>query len=251
MAGREGADMSTRRAGTQEVTIGERLRSVRAELDLNQVDVARAIGLTQASIAAYETNARRPPLTVLLALEHTLRVSHRWMLDGRGETFVSAGPARPTIVASSDDLDRMTRLEGRDRFHAVPYLRDPAAAGQGAIMEDQVEGYCVIHESVAPDPEFVRCVRVSGDSMAPTLTDGSIVAVDVSPIRLRNLEGRIVCSRTSDGTVVIKRLRVRDRFALLFSDNPDQQAFAPLVVDLREMPDPIIGQVIWAWVDLR
>ncbi len=243
--------MSGRRAGTDDVTIGERLRAVRTELDLNQTEMARAIGLTQASIAAYETNSRRPPLPVLLALEHTLRISHEWVLDGQGSSFVNAGPARPTIVTSPEELSSIDRLEGHDRYYAVPYLRDPAAAGDGLIMEEQVEGYCVIHERVAPHPESVRCVRVSGDSMAPTLTDGSIVAVDVTPIRLRNLEGRIVCSRTGDGTVVIKRLRVRDRFALLFSDSPDQHTFAPLVVDLREVADPIIGQIIWAWVDLR
>jgi phage repressor protein C with HTH and peptisase S24 domain len=133
----------------------------------------------------------------------------------------------------------------------VPYLRDAAAAGAGRIMEEQVEGYCIIHRRVAPRPEGIRCVRVSGDSMAPTLTDGSIVAVDISPIPMRALEGRIVCSRTPDGAVAIKRLRARSHYALLFSDSEDQARFPPIVVDLRELPEPIIGQVIWAWVDLR
>jgi phage repressor protein C with HTH and peptisase S24 domain len=104
---------------------------------------------------------------------------------------------------------------------------------------------------VAPRPEALRCVRISGDSMAPTLTDGSIVAVDVSPVPIRALQGRIVCSRTGDGGVVIKRLRLRERYALLFSDNEDQVRHPPIVVDLREVEEPIIGQVIWAWVDLR
>jgi SOS-response transcriptional repressor LexA len=232
-------------------TPGERLKSVRTELRLSQAEMAQAIGITQSSIAAYEGRRRAIPRPVLLALEHRFRINHEWVLRGVGERLTSARPVKPVIATNPKELESLRRLEGEDRYYAVPYLRDPAAAGAGLIMEEQVEGYCVIHQRVAPHPERIRCVRISGDSMAPTLTDGSIVAIDTIPIPLRNLEGRIVCSRTPDGTVVIKRLRVRNHFALLFSDNEDQQTFPPIVLDLRELEDPVIGQVIWAWVDLR
>jgi transcriptional regulator with XRE-family HTH domain len=241
---------AAKRRGTA-AGIGERLRAVRKELGLNQQELADGVGLTQSTIAAYEGEQRPPPLPVLLAVERVFRVNHDWLLTGVGPRFTEAAPARPVIVTNRQELESLKRLEGEDRYYAVPYLRDPAAAGSGLIMEEQVEGYCIIHDRVAPHPERLRCVRISGDSMAPTLTDGSIVAVDVTPVPLRNMEGRIVCSRTNDGSVVIKRLRVRNHFALLFSDNEDQRAFPPLVVDLRELPEPVVGQVIWAWVDLR
>jgi phage repressor protein C with HTH and peptisase S24 domain len=213
--------------------------------------MADAIGVTQSSIAAYEGGRRSPPLPVALALEHVFRIGQNWLMTGEGQRFLSGMHKQPTVVTSSAQWRELTRIEGEDQYHAVPYLRDAAAAGSGLIMEEQVEGYCIIHKRVAPDPEKIRCVRISGDSMAPTLTDGSIVAVDITPVPLRNLEGRIVCSHTSDGMVVIKRLRIRSHFALLFSDNPDQRTFPPLVVDLRELEDPVVGQIIWAWVDLR
>jgi len=218
---------------------------------MTQADVAQAIGVTQSSIAAYESNARHPPTPVLMAIEHQLRINRGWLLTGEGECFGAARPSRPVIVASAQELNKLRALEGDDQYYVVPYLRDAAAAGAGLVMEEQIEGYCIIHRRVAPKPESIRCVRISGDSMAPTLTDGSIVAVDISPLPIRALRNRIVCSRTPDGTVVIKRLRLRDHYALLFSDNDDQQRFPPIVVDLRELEEPIIGQVIWAWVDLR
>jgi transcriptional regulator with XRE-family HTH domain len=243
--------MGAMNARSGALTVGERLRAARAELGLNQSELAAAIGITQSSIGAYESNSRRPPLPVLLALEHVCRISHDWVLSGAGRPMVGAGPTKPVIVTSPAELNRLRRLEGEEQYYAVPYLRDPAAAGAGLVMEEQVEGYCIIHRRVAPRPETIRCVRLSGDSMAPTLTDGSIVAVDITPVPVRNLEGRVVCSRTSDGSVVIKRLRVRNHFALLFSDNEDQRTFPPIVLDLRELEDPVIGQIIWAWVDLR
>ncbi len=232
-------------------TVGERLRAARRELGLNQSEFAEGVGVTQSTVAAYETDRREPPLPVLLALEHRFRINHKWVLEGSGERFTGVRPARPVIVTDQKELKGIRRLEGEDQYYAVPYLRDAAAAGAGLVMEEQVEGYCIIHRRVAPRPETIRCVRISGDSMAPTLTDGSIVAVDITPIPMRALENRIVCSRTGEGTVVIKRLRIRRPYALLFSDNEDQKRHPPLIVDLREVEDPIIGQVIWAWVDLR
>ncbi len=233
-------------------SVGERLRAVRKALGMNQTELAGAVGITQSSVAAYESDERKPPLPVLLALEHVLRVNHKYVLEGDGTPIVSAGkPEKPTILADDRDLQRLERAEGAEPYYLVPYLRDAASAGTGLIMDEQVAGYCVIHRRVAPNPERLRCVRISGDSMAPTLTDGSIVAVDVTPVPIHVLEGKIVCSRTVEGGVVIKRLRVRGRYALLFSDNEDRHSYPPIVVDLRELEEPIVGQVVWAWVDLR
>jgi len=244
-------DMGSTQNSTPPRTPAERLRRARAELGLNQTEFGRQVGITQSTVAAYEAGQREPPLPVLLAMEHRLRINHEWVLQGVGEPFTHAGPARPVITTSPEELRSLRLLEGEDQYYAVPYLRDAAAAGAGLIMEDQVEGYCIIHRRVAPHPETIRCVRIAGQSMAPTLTDGSIVAVDITPLPLRAVEGKVVCSRTPDGTVVIKRLRQRGHYVLLFSDNEDQRAYPPIVVDLRELEDPIIGQVIWAWVDLR
>ncbi|MHC4788201.1 MAG: XRE family transcriptional regulator [Planctomycetota bacterium] len=243
--------MGTGKAANDLCGVGGRLRSVRAELGLSQTELAEAVGVTQSTIGAYDADSRPPPLPVALALEHVVRINHRWLLEGVGERRTGPRLTRPVIVTSQEELRALRRLEGEDHYYAVPYLRDPAAAGAGLVMEEQVAGYCIIHRRVAPRPETIRCVRISGDSMAPTLTDGSIVAVDITPVPLRNLEGRIVCCRTGEGAVVIKRLRVRNHFALLFSDNEDQRTFPPIVLDLRELEDPVIGQVIWAWVDLR
>lgn len=243
--------MARKRRKAGPASPGARLRAARKELGLNQTELAEAVGITQSSVAAYEAGSRRPPLPVLLAMELRLRISHEWVLEGTGERIAGPGVARPVIITDPGQLGPLHQLEGEEAYYAVPYLRDPAAAGAGLIMAEDVAGYCVIHRRVAPHPERLRCVRISGDSMAPTLTDGSIVAVDVTPVPLRNLQGRIVCSRTADGGVVIKRIRVRNHFALLYSDNENQITFPPIVIDLRELPEPIIGQVIWAWVDLR
>ncbi|NLW51194.1 MAG: helix-turn-helix domain-containing protein [Candidatus Brocadiaceae bacterium] len=240
------------RTDTKEpVSVGQRLRRARADLGLRQVEMARAVGVTQSSIAAYETDRRQPPLPVALAFEHVFRISHRWLLHAQGERLVRAGPLRPAILACARERRALEDGTDADRYIAVPCLRDPADAGAETITTEQIEEYCLMRQRVAPHPQRVRCLRIRGDAMAPTLPEGSTVAVDTTPVPLRNLEGRVVCARTPEAPVVVRRLRLRDPYALLFSENPDQQAHPPIIVDLRDRPDPVVGQVTWAWVDLR
>jgi SOS-response transcriptional repressor LexA/DNA-binding XRE family transcriptional regulator len=239
--------------------IGKRLKTARKQLGLSQAAMAAELGLPQSTLADYELDRYAIPHDVCLAIEYKFGINHDWVLTGKGEQFLAAEPRtggaapvlRPVIVTGKAELERLEQLEGRDRYYAIPYLRDAAAAGTGRIVEDEVEGYCIIHERVAPRPQNLRCVRVSGDSMSPALTDGSIVAVDITRRNPKQLEGRIVCARVSEDEVVLKRLRLRGRYALLFSDNEDQHKYPPIVVDMSERPDLLIGQVVWAWVDLR
>jgi len=185
------------RTDTKEpVSVGQRLRRARADLGLRQVEMARAVGVTQSSIAAYETDRRQPPLPVALAFEHVFRISHRWLLHAQGERLVRAGPLRPAILACARERRALEDGTDADRYIAVPCLRDPADAGAETITTEQIEEYCLMRQRVAPHPQRVRCLRIRGDAMAPTLPEGSTVAVDTTPVPLRNLEGRVVCART-------------------------------------------------------
>jgi SOS-response transcriptional repressor LexA len=84
--------------------------------------------------------------------------------------------------------------------------------------------------------------------MIPTLTDGTIVAVDRTRRDPREANGRIVCAQ-SEGGCAIKRWRVTGSHVILESDNP---AYAPIVLEPDEVDaGALLGVVIWAWVDLR
>ena len=250
-------------------TIGQRLKLARYDLlGISQAKMAADLGVPQTTLADYELD-RYPASRLLgLAIEYKYGISHTWILEGKGPRRTATPPrsagaeqaagavvreiaAQPIIITDKSELARLDSLEGRDRYYAVPYLRDAAAAGSGRIVEDAIEGYCIIHERVAPRPENLRCVRVSGESMVPVLTEGSIVAVDITLNTPRLVDGKIVCARVSEDEVVIKRLQLQHPYALLFSENPDQDRHPPVVVDLSENKDAVIGQVVWAWVDLR
>ncbi len=159
--------------------------------------------------------------------------------------------AAPIIL--TDDPEDMYSLEGREVYRAIPYMADAAAAGSGRLMREEVAGYVVVHERIARRPENLVAVRITGESMKPTLPDGSIVAIDLTKKNPSNLNGRIVCARLEDGEVLIKRLEIDGDHVLLKSDNIYEPQYTTTVVDLGpevNVDDAIIGKVIWAWVDL-
>ncbi len=61
-------------------SIAERLISLRAKYNFSQTDVAKQIGVTPATISAYENQERNPSLDKLIALADIFHVSTDYIL---------------------------------------------------------------------------------------------------------------------------------------------------------------------------
>jgi len=132
----------------------------------------------------------------------------------------------------------------------VPVTRSPvrASAGPGAIPGDETQ-----RPYFAFDPRWLKAItgspssklsviRVEGDSMAPTLSAGDDILVDLAdgPERLRD---GIYVLRV-DGTLLVKRLAIHPvgRRVTVQSDNPAYGDLPDCGLDEIEC----IGRVIWA-----
>ena len=131
----------------------------------------------------------------------------------------------------------------------VPVKRSPvrASAGPGAIPYDQAgKAYFAFDESwlkslTASPSGRLSIIRVEGDSMAPTLSAGDDILVDLAdgPERLRD---GIYVLRV-DGTLLVKRLAIHPvgRRVTVQSDNPAYGDLPDCGLDEIEC----IGRVIW------
>ncbi len=132
----------------------------------------------------------------------------------------------------------------------IPVTRSPvrASAGPGAIPDDETQ-----RPYFAFDPRWLKgltgspssklsVIRVEGDSMAPTLSAGDDILVDLAdgPERLR--DGIYVLK--VDGTLLVKRLAIHPvgRRVTVQSDNPAYGDLPDCGLDEIEC----IGRVIWA-----
>ena len=124
----------------------------------------------------------------------------------------------------------------------IPFAADirlAAGSGQPVWNETAEMAISVARSALAPwaRPERLRCVRVAGDSMAPTIRDGDLVVLDSG--RAEPLDGQVFGVRTDEG-LIVKRLRRNDDRWYLESDNPAHE-LRPVTGD-----DRIVGQVAWS-----
>ena len=89
--------------------------------------------------------------------------------------------------------------------------------------------------------ESMRLMRVTGESMRPTLEDNDMVLVDLS--RTDILVGRIYVVRM-DKEIVVKRLEKKPGKLVLVSDN--RALYEPLEIDVGEYVNvEVLGRVVW------
>ena len=116
-----------------------------------------------------------------------------------------------------------------------------AAAGAGAEVLAESRASHIRMEphwlrSHALNPDFCDVISVSGDSMEPTLPDGSSILVDRASTELR--DGAIFVVQSGEG-LAVKRVRAMNDVWILVDDNP---ARSPVPLDLSDI---VIGEVRW------
>ena len=244
-----------------------KIKDLRAELALSQDRLARRLRVTKKTVAEWE-QGRQPPSPeralqmARLAAPGALR---RWftafalqrigadtplVLDALAPGRTARGGQRPLpsaelrLIAPADWDDRFRALERLDHYVPIPVLRDAAAAGSPReISEADIDGYALIYYAWCPNPANFTCVRVRGDSMAPILHDGALVAIDHVQRDPLLLHQKMVAAR-HEGGVTIKWLERRPDNALALV--PENKSY-PSVLLPRTPDNPVVGLVAWWW----
>jgi Peptidase S24-like len=130
----------------------------------------------------------------------------------------------------------------------VPRLDVGAAAGAGAFDGDERGGGHIafdpawLRRVARGAPELLSIIRVAGDSMVPTLTDGDDILVDRGDAVARLRDGIYVLR--IEGALVVKRLSLNPaaRTLSIRSDNPAYPGWPDCDPDAVD----IVGRVVWA-----
>ena len=189
--------------------IGGRIRRRRKELGLTQAGLASLAGVNQGFISQIErgeANAR--PRTV-------------------DALSVALNLPQGVLIGGGADHDTPQPLETREvpLFGSIP-------AGPPSESQEQLEMFPVLRHQWSPD---YFCLRLSFDSMEPTLKPGDIVLVHYRPdVEPEHVQGRI-CACLVDGQPTLKRVSVEHqngrRIVILRGDNPQ---VAPRVIDASQ-----------------
>lgn len=197
--------------------IGQRIRYYRLRLGLNQTQLARRANVNQGFLSEIERGRRRPSPSSLRAIAVALEVA----------------PA--VLIGDGLEHDTPQPLDTRDLplFGAIP-------AGPPAETQEQLEMFPVLRHLWARDRYILR---LTFDSMEPTLKPGDLVLVEYRPdVDPEHVQGHI-CACLVDGTPTLKRVSVErqrgSRVVILRGDNPN---VPPILVD--ESHDFVIQGIV-------
>ncbi|QGP79242.1 S24 family peptidase [Sphingobium sp. CAP-1] len=213
-----------------------------AERGENYADLSRLIGRNPAYIQQFIKRGTPRKLD-----EDDRHVLARYfgvpdaMLGGGAAAREVAPDSRPRGVPASAPA-----LRGVPSVVAVPRLALGASAGGGTLDDDERAAGLMAFDvrwlrHLGVQPQRVSIIRVDGESMAPTLSDGDDIMVDHDDDARRLRDGVYVLRL--DGVLMVKRIAIgplRGRFSVV-SDNPHYPDWAdidPALVD-------IVGRVVW------
>ena len=221
-------------------------------------ELADKLGIVRQNITSARKNNKVPDRWVSLACIK-YGYFHKWIYKGEGpknlqdlnDTF--ADRLRPIWAGVK------AQAQG-DEYLSVPLCDGKVQAGEeGGVLFDQVVDVYPFKQSWVEarfgkgdkHRDALFLVRVRGDSMVPTISQGELVLVDTHENeRLSITNGKIYLVRMPDGHVTIKRLvgyKTDLSYKIMaISDNPGNPPFEFDLDPGRALQWHVLGRVRWA-----
>lgn len=221
----------------------DRLVAIRQHLRLSQKAIAKRLGVDVTSWQRYESGKIEPraePLQKLIEMGFNAN----WILSGAGEMLLQANKE-----PAGDDAQWLENEVMRMGYVYVPRFNVEAAAGSGAVVEDELPSRNIafqrswLHREFGANPADLVALQARGDSMLGRIHDGDILLIDTSEPKLRS--GRQVYAFTHEGLLYVKYIEAKlDGGLIVSSDNGD--VYPPQQISREDAQSvKIIGRVLW------
>lgn len=144
------------------------------------VELADFLGVSKQNLSAWRS---RNSINVNAIVDKLPELNRSWLLTGEGEMLRADKTLDQPMEFALDEMDKALEVAERMGVELIPMYTEPFRAGnQGhnLIEEwDEVESVWAI-----PDTHATRLAPVRGNSMEPTLLDGSAVAIKRMEFRI-------------------------------------------------------------------
>jgi len=213
--------------------IGERIAARRAELGLSQTQLAKAVGLSQATIGKLESGISSGS-SHLHRFARVLHTTAEYLSGEIDDPSAGALPA-PTPEQIAEHLG----------MKLIPEINLDFALGGGAFIDGPIETTMVPFRKDWLDrisrygPADVFLTRGDGDSMMPTILDEDDILVNRAD-RIITRQDRIWAIAYGDLATIKRVRRTATGSFLLMSDNT---AVSP--IEAAEDEIHVVGRVIW------
>jgi SOS-response transcriptional repressor LexA len=239
-----------------------RIVELRQRLDLSQTAFGHRLHSSAMAVSRWERGAQEPPSHSFIEMGNLAGDPQCWYFWGRAglrnEDVMRVMPQmrRRLRQAQSHDLEIARAGSGQRKtveklqLVAIPLLRTVAAShgekGDSiALLHDApADNVIAAPKEWCPHPASTSCLRVQGHSMAPTIGDGYIVAVDSSQTDRSKLDGKIVIAWNKDAGLTVSRFRRYDHTETL---QPENSQYHSITLGNRQNKWKVVAKVLW-WI---
>ena len=218
------------------------IERLRQRLRLNQAGLARLLNVSPMAVSRWERAVNEPEASYYIHMGTLAGDPDCWYFWQRAG--LPASDLKRALRKSRANRTAHSALEDLES-HSVPLLGLTAGTNGPGDNESNVEQSPAVAKLMAPaawndHATSVRCLRISGDGMAPLIGDGSIVAADLAQFDPAKLYNFIVLAWHKDFGLMVRRLKKLGAAEVLVADA--DRGGNPIALDRNWR---ILGRIIW------
>lgn len=217
------------------VDISKVLKDIILKSGMEQERFGETIGLKKAAFNNYVQGRRELPKSVISKMMEVHGINPAVFFDKDAPLYI-----RDISGANINNLPN-NLIPVEPNFVKIPII-GVIACGDPILAEENIEGYTYEFAEYLPKGE-IFALRAKGDSMEPTIMNGSKVLVRAQT-DVENGEIAAVLVN-GDEEATLKRVKKQDGIIFLMPDNPSHK---PIIVSPSN-PARIIGKVVRAIMD--
>lgn len=209
------------------MSVGNRIRQRRLELGLSGEEVGKMLGVNKTTVYRYEKGEiDKMPIEVVEKLSVALRTTP------------------DVIMGWNTDASTPTNLVpiNRASIVSIPIL-GTIKCGQPILAEENITGYREELSDRLPSGNLFY-LKSQGDSMVPTIPEGSLVLIREQPTVEYGEVAAVLVNGDTEAT--LKRVKKQGDIVMLIADNPD---YPPYVIT-KDNPARIIGKAVLVSTEL-
>lgn len=228
------------------MSFSKRLKLAMSQAGLTQGRLAKSVGLAQSSVNKLLNGANGSRKSVEIAT--ALGVRPEWLTTGEE-------PMRPEDKEQRNIQE--TRLKAKvwediekdsDEFMEIPVLNVSLSAGSGSCDIEESTEFALIFRryylrKMGVPESAAKLVRVTGQSMEPTLHDGDVVGVNVQDTTIRDGKTYAICQAD---LLRVKTLIATPTSVIIRSINRDEYPDEVISREDFNRSVKVIGKVFWS-----
>lgn len=205
------------------------IKNLRIERGITQEQLASLLKVSRSTIGMYETGSREPDFETLEAIADIFNVDMDYLM-GRSTVERKNPISESPVPAGFQPLPQMDRVPRVGRI----------ACGEPILAEENIEGYDRVPHKWNADFTLI----CKGDSMAPKIKNGDIVAIHSQP----SVENGEIAAVLIETDATLKRVFLFKDHIELRAENP---SFPSIVLIGEDMNQVIIeGKAVGLCRDL-